>query len=303
MDKILILVGPTGVGKTSFSIELAKKYNGEIISGDSMQVYREMTIGTAKVTKQEAKGIPHYLVDTFSYNDEYNVKVFQKLARASITNILARGKLPIIVGGTGLYIKSLYYDYVFKDEEVDEEFLAFLRTRSDEECYTMLQHIDSKACDTIHMNNRKRVERAILRAHMGETKSEAESQQTHHPIYDAKVIGLTTDRDIIYERINQRVHQMINEGLEEEVQSLIVDENTWNLQSMQGIGYKEWKDYFLGNISIDVVIDNIQRNSRQFAKRQYTWFNNQMKVDWFEIANEKWQEDCFLEVDGWLERG
>lgn len=300
MQKILILVGPTGVGKTSLSIELAKHFHGEIISGDSMQVYKEMTIGTAKVTKDEADGIPHYLVDEYEYTDDYNVKIFQERARAYIEDIASRGKLPIIVGGTGLYIKSLYYDYVFEEEEVDEEFQAFLKSRSDEECYAMLQLVDKAACENIHMNNRKRVERALMRAHTGEKKSDVEGRQSHQPMYDGFVMGLTTNREELYQRIDQRVLKMMDEGLEEEVRALFTEENSWNLQSLQGIGYKEWKDYFLGKQSKEETIRLIQRNSRQFAKRQYTWFNHQMNVNWFDITELNWKDSCLKQVEEWM---
>lgn len=300
MQKILILVGPTGVGKTSLSIELAKHFHGEIISGDSMQVYKEMTIGTAKVTKDEADGIPHYLVDEYEYTDDYNVKIFQERARAYIEDIASRGKLPIIVGGTGLYIKSLYYDYVFEEEEVDEEFQAFLKSRSDEECYAMLQLVDKAACENIHMNNRKRVERALMRAHTGEKKSDVEGRQSHQPMYDGFVMGLTTNREELYQRIDQRVLKMMDEGLEEEVRALFTEENSWNLQSLQGIGYKEWKDYFLGKQSKEETIRLIQRNSRQFAKRQYTWFNHQMNVNWFDITELIWKDSCLKQVEEWM---
>lgn len=300
MKKIIIVVGPTGVGKTSLSIELAKKLNTEIISGDSMQVYKEMTIGTAKVTAEEAQGIYHYLVDTFSYKDEYNVKIFQKLGREAIEQISAKNHIPIICGGTGLYIKSLYYDYEFKEEEIDEDYLSFLKSRSSDELYGLLKIIDPQATQTIHHNNRKRVERALMRAHLGNKKSEVEGQQKHEPIYDAYVIGLTANRDLVYERINQRVDIMIENGLEEEIKSLIQEGNEWELQSMQGIGYKEWKDYFQGNSSREEVIEKIKKNSRNFAKRQYTWFNNQMKVHWYPIDEEHWKEKCMKDIESWL---
>lgn len=301
MKKILGIVGPTGVGKTSLSIALAKHYRSEIISGDSMQVYKEMNIGTAKITKEEMQGIKHSFIDTFSYLDEYNVKIFQTLARKQIEELLQLNKLPILCGGTGLYIKSLYYDYEFKDEEEDQEYLSFLHSRSDEECYGMLKVVDPFACDQIHPNNRKRVERALMRAHAGNQKSAAEHQQEHVPIYDAYIIGLTANRERIYERINKRVDQMIAAGLEEEVRSLIKDEATWGLQSMQGIGYKEWKDYFEGESTLEEVIELIKKNSRNFAKRQYTWFNNQMHVHWVDIEEENWQENLLVDIERWLQ--
>ncbi len=300
MRKIIIIVGPTGVGKTSMSIELAKRFNTEIISGDSMQVYKEMTIGTAKVTPEEADGIPHHMVDTFSYRDEFNVKVFQKEARKVIDELSNENKLPIICGGTGLYIKSLYYDYEFNEEVEDLEFKEFLKSRSIDECWKMLQHVDPKACETMHPNNTKRVRRAIMRAHLGKTKSEVEETQEHKEIYDAYVIGLTAPREIVYDRINQRVDIMFANGLEEEVQNLICKADDWNLQSLQGIGYKEWKGYFQGNNTLEEVSELIKKNSRNFAKRQYTWFNNQMNVHWYDITEEGYKETLFNDLDTWL---
>lgn len=302
MEKILILAGPTGVGKTKCSIELAKYFDGEIISGDSMQVYRGMSIGTAKVSEEEADGIVHGLVDCYDFDEEYNVMIFQSEARKAIHSMTQRSKLPIIVGGTGLYLKSLYYDYEFHEEEIDEEFSAFLKERSNDEVYHMLLLADPKACETIHKNNRKRVERALMRAHLGQRKSDAEQQQQHKPVYDALVLGLTCDRDELYCRINLRVDKMIADGLEEEIRKLIEphDESVWDLQSMQGIGYKEWKQYFLGNQTVEETAELIKKNSRQFAKRQYTWFNNQMHVEWFDIGDEEWHEQLFARVKEWL---
>lgn len=302
MKKIVILAGPTGVGKTKCSIELAKQFDGEIISGDSMQVYRGMSIGTAKVTEEEAEGIVHKLVDCYDFDEEYNVMIFQREARKKIESMIERHKLPIIVGGTGLYLKSLYYDYKFHEEEIDEEFSLFLKERSNDEVYCMLLAVDPKACDTIHKNNRKRVERALMRAHLGHKKSIEEEKQQHIPIYDALVLGLTCDREELYRRIDLRVDKMLEEGLEKEILALIQghDESVWNLQSMQGIGYKEWKDYFLGNQTLLETAELIKKNSRQFAKRQYTWFNNQMHVNWFDIGDDNWHEQLFEAVTSWL---
>lgn len=300
MEKIIIIVGPTGVGKTKLSIQLAKKYDSEIISGDSMQVYKEMNIGTAKIKQEEMQGVIHHMIDFCSYRDEFNVKIFQYEARACIEKITRKKKLPIICGGTGLYIKSLYYDYDFQDEQVDEDFQAFLRERSDEECYRMLQVVDQASANKTHEHNRKRVERALMRAHVGEKKSVVEEKQQHLPIYDAYVIGLNTSRDVVYERINQRVENMIKEGLEDEVKALVHQKEDWQLQSLQGIGYKEWKDYFDQKATIDETIEKIKKNSRNFAKRQFTWFNNQMKVNWYDINKDEDIEKLEYDLDNWL---
>lgn len=300
MDKIIVLVGPTGSGKTSLSIELAKKFNGEIISGDAYQCYYEMSIGSAKIKEEEKQGIPHYLVDYLSYKDEYNVKVFQEKGREYIADILARGKIPIICGGTGLYIKALLYDYLFEDEQVDEEYLNFLNHKDNDELYKMLIEIDEKATATIHKNNRKRVIRALMMAHVGTSKSERLEKQEHKMLYDAYIIGLTMDREKLYERINQRVLTMMDEGLKEEIESLVQSEDDFYLQSMRGIGYKEWLGYYKKEATIEETIALIQKNSRNFAKRQYTWFKNQMDVHWYDISKDEERSKIIVDVKNFM---
>lgn len=300
MDKIIVLVGPTGSGKTSLSIELAKKFNGEIISGDAYQCYYEMSIGSAKIKEEEKQGIPHYLVDYLSYKDEYNVKVFQEKGREYIADILARGKTPIICGGTGLYIKALLYDYLFEDEQVDEEYLNFLNHKDNDELYKMLIEIDEKATATIHKNNRKRVIRALMMAHVGTSKSERLEKQEHKMLYDAYIIGLTMDREKLYERINQRVLTMMDEGLKEEIESLVQSEDDFYLQSMRGIGYKEWLGYYKKEATIEETIALIQKNSRNFAKRQYTWFKNQMDVHWYDISKDEERSKIIVDVNHFM---
>lgn len=301
MDKIIVLVGPTGSGKTSLSIELAKKFNGEIISGDAYQCYYEMSIGSAKIKEEEKQGIPHYLVDYLSYKEEYNVKVFQEKGREYIADIIARGKTPIICGGTGLYIKALLYDYLFEDEQVDEDYLNFLNQKDNDELYKMLIEIDEKATATIHKNNRKRVIRALMMAHAGTSKSERLEKQDHKMLYDAYIIGLTMDRELLYERINQRVLTMMDEGLKEEIDSLVQSEDDFYLQSMRGIGYKEWLGYYKKEATIEETIALIQKNSRNFAKRQYTWFKNQMDVKWYDISKEEERSKIIVDVNDFME--
>lgn len=301
MEKVLVIVGPTGVGKTSLSIELAKAYSGEIISGDSMQVYREMSIGTAKIKESEKQAIPHYLVDEFHFDEEYNVKIFQERSRKYIKEICERKHLPIICGGTGLYIKSTLYDYEFLDQEEDLSFLHFLQARSNDELWCLLKTVDPKACDNLHPNNRQRLIRALSMAHAGKKKSSIIETQQHQPIYDAYIIGLTMDRERLYERINQRVDMMMEEGLYEEIQDLVRKrEHIWELQSFQGIGYKEWKEHFIGNAGIEECVEQIKKNSRNFAKRQYTWFKNQMKVHWYDVEDQNAVEAILQDVKEWL---
>lgn len=299
MEKIILIVGPTGVGKTSLSIQLAKKFDTEIISGDSMQVYREMSVGTAKVTPEEMQGVKHHLIDYCSYKDDFNVMIFQKEARKIIHELVKQHKIPIICGGTGLYIKSLYYDYEFNDEEKDEDFEAFLKSRSEDECWNMLRIVDPASLEKIHKNNRKRVERALMRAHMGNKKSEAEERQNHQPIFDAFVIGLTADRNYIYQRIDERVDVMMNHHLLEEVSSLITSMDDFKLQSLQGIGYKEWEAYFKKEATVEETVALIKKNSRNFAKRQYTWFNHQMKVHWYDITQENFRKQIEQDLEEW----
>ena len=302
MRKVFVIVGPTGVGKTNLSIACAKQFHGEIISGDSMQVYREMSIGTAKIKQDEMEGIPHHLLNICSLKDEYNVMMFQKRSRDLIEEISEREAVPIICGGTGLYVKSALYDYTFLEQETDVSFMEFLKERSNDELWGLLRIIDPKVCETLHRNNRQRIVRALYMAHMGKKKSDILEEQEHQPIYDAYIIGLTMNREHLYERINQRVDKMMEEGLFEEVEGLVQqNEAVWELQSFQGIGYKEWKAYFLEDASKEECIEKIKKNSRNFAKRQYTWFRNQMQVHWVDIEDEHYPEQVYQDVQKWLE--
>ena len=291
-QKVLAIVGPTGIGKTSLSIELAKRLNGEIISCDSMQVYKQMDIGTAKVTKEEMQGIHHELIDVQNYDEPYNVMIFQKKCRQAIQDVFARGKFPILCGGTGLYLKAALYDYTFKEEPEDVEYTAFLNTKTNEELVEMLKIKDEKALEKIHPNNRKRLIRALQICHTGVSKSKQEALQQHIPLYDVYFLGLDVDRDILHERINKRVDIMFQNGLVDEVQKLFASPSTWDYTSFQGIGYKEFKDYFLHKKNLEEVKSAIKTHSRQYAKRQYTWFKNQMPVHWFDAKDKKaiWNE-------------
>lgn len=282
---VLCIVGPTAVGKTKMSIELAKQLNGEIISGDSMQIYRGMDIGTAKATMDERQGIPHHLIDEKNPDEPYSVAAFQQTVRAKMEEIKSRGKLPIIVGGTGLYIKSVLYDYEFAGEseskEIDEAKYGHL---SNEELHAKLAAVDEAGAKDIHPNNRKRVIRALeIYETSGVKKSEMIEKQEHKMIYDACLIGLTDDRTVLYDRINKRVDMMYETGLVEEVKALFDEGIPDESQSIRAIGYKELYDYFKGFISLEESKELIKRNSRRYAKRQYTWFNNQMDVTWFKV--------------------
>lgn len=280
MDKILAIIGPTGVGKTSLSIQLAKDLNGEIISCDSMQVYQKMDIGTAKVTQEEMENIPHYLIDIQEYDEPYNVKIFQDKCRKAIQTILNKGKLPILCGGTGLYVKSVVYDYTFAEEQEDEEYTKELKQKTNEELVALLEKLDKEALQKIHPNNRKRLIRALQMAHQGKNKSQRENEQEHKMLYDVYFLGLDVDREILHQRIDHRVDVMFDQGLVKEVTELFKEPETWNYTSFQGIGYKEFKSYFEGKRTLNEVKEKIKTHTRQFAKRQYTWFKNQMEVHW-----------------------
>ena len=288
MTRVIVVVGPTSVGKTRMGVELAKRLNGEIISGDSMQIYKHMDIGTAKVTVDEMEGIKHHCIDILEATDSYSVKDFQKTVRQKIEEISYNGKVPIIVGGTGLYIKAALYDYQFQDEDTKhEEYVEKFKDYSNDELHQYLMNIDVLSAKELHPNNRRRVLRAIeIFENTGRKKSDVIASQQHQCLYDTYFIGLTLEREILYQRINQRVDKMRDMGLEKEVTDLYKLGLTRDFQSMKAIGYKEWFDYFDGLISLDDVYENIKKHSRQYAKRQYTWFKNQFDVHWYDVNIE-----------------
>ncbi len=300
MKKVLAIVGPTGAGKTSLGIQLAQKFGGEIISGDSIQVYKELNIGSAKVGEEEQKQAKHHLIDILTLNQSYNVADFQIQARSLIDQLSEENKLPIIVGGTGLYIKSCLYDYQFPKQTEREDNTEF-ENLSNETLYAMLQEADYPQSLKIHVNNRKRLIRALQMAKSGNRRSDVLSDQTHEMIYDAKLIGLTMPREILYERINTRVDKMMEAGLLEEMENLVEKyPDLFDKRGMQGIGYREWKGYFENEKTLEEVLDEIRTHSRQFAKRQYTWFNNQMAIDWFDICEPNSFVRIEEEVTKWL---
>lgn len=293
-EKVLVIVGPTAVGKTSFGIECANRYNGEIISGDSIQIYKGLDIGSAKATKDEQSKAIHHLIDIKEPSENYSVKDFQERGRFLIDELTKQNKLPIVVGGTGLYIKALLYDYEFKDEENNDNPYDEL---TNEQIYDILLKEDSECLEKIHINNRKRLVRAlnVLRKH-GTGISKIQAQQEHKMLYDAKIIGLTKDREQLYKDINKRVDMMIDEGLLEEIKGLLERGISFDDQCMQGIGYKEFRAYFEGAATPLECIELVKKNTRHFVKRQYTWFNNQMPIEWYED-----KENAILEIDRWRE--
>lgn len=284
MNKVLVIIGPTAVGKTSFGIKCANCFNGEIISGDSIQIYKGLDIGSAKASSLEQSQAKHYLIDIKEPIETYSVKEFQEKARSLIESISKENKLPIIVGGTGLYIKACLYDYVFFDE--DEEDNQY-EDKTNQELYDLLKEKDPKALEKIHINNRKRLVRALnIYEKHSKGISTIKDEQAHKMIYDAKIIGLTTNREELYQRVENRIDRMIEEGLVDEIKSLLDKGVTFDNQSMQGIGYKEFKDYFNKTKSLDECIEEIKKNTKHFVKRQYTFFNNQMPIEWYEDTSE-----------------
>ncbi|WP_080846360.1 tRNA (adenosine(37)-N6)-dimethylallyltransferase MiaA [Cytobacillus gottheilii] len=304
-QKLLAVIGPTAVGKTNLSIQLAKKYNGEIISGDSMQIYKTMDIGTAKISPAEMEGIPHYLIDIKEPDEAFSAAEFQQLVRRQIEDISSRGKLPIIVGGTGLYIQSVIYDYQFSDAPSDEEFRKKLEKRAEiegsEVLFAELEKMDPTSAENIHPNNVRRVIRALEVYHCtGIPVSQWQEKQQPELLYNTSIIGLTMDRDLLYQRINERVDLMMRAGLLKEVESLY-EKGIRNCPSIQAIGYKEIYDYIEGRATLETAIENLKQNSRRYAKRQLTWFRNKMDVEWFDMTKaleeeqrqKKFAEICF----------
>ena len=274
MNKIIVIVGPTCTGKTKLSIELAKKYNGEIINADSTQIYKDNDIATAKVSLEEMEGIEHHLLSIKELSENYTVFDYQRDARNCINKIIDKGKIPILVGGTGLYIKSVLYDYKFDLENNKKETYE---QYNNEELYKKLLSVDPKT--EIHPNNRKRVERA-LDYYFANNKPISSKEKTNKILYDAITIGLTTDRNILYEKINERVDKMLESGLLDEAHK-IYKSGIKTKAVLTPIGYKELFPYFEGKESLDNAISLMKQNSRHYAKRQYTWFLHQMDVKWF----------------------
>ena len=283
MKKIIVITGPTGVGKTRLSVKLAKKLKGEIINADSMQVYKGLDIGTAKIREVEKENVPHHLFDICNVYDNYTIYNYQQDAREMIDKLQKKNKTPILVGGSGLYIKAALYDYKLVDEKFHSEFSEL----SNEE---LLNEIKKHYDTDIHINNRKRLVRELNKIKNNSTNI----SNINEPIYDIVVIGLTTDRKKLYEIIDKRVDIMIKDGLIKEVKELYDDNvNTKAIQT--GIGYKELYKYFNDEITLDEAIDLIKKNSRNFAKRQYTFFNNQMNVNWFNVNFDNF-DDTINEV-------
>lgn len=299
-QKVIVIVGPTAVGKTKLSIECAKAFSGEIISGDSMQVYKRLDIGTAKIKREEMEGIPHHLIDIKEPEESFSVAEFQAAVRGKIDEISSRGLVPIIVGGTGLYIQSVLNDYQFlempSNEALRNELEEAAKEDKGEKLYQKLTTNDPLSAERIHPNNIRRVIRALeIYYSSGKTMSELQKHQKMEPVYDNVIIGLTMDREKLYSRINQRVDMMLDEGLLDEVIELF-NQGIKNVQSVQGIGYKELYDFLEGRSDFEEAIELLKQHSRKYAKRQLTWFRNKMDVTWFDMTDQREQLNKTTEI-------
>ncbi|MED9903295.1 MAG: tRNA (adenosine(37)-N6)-dimethylallyltransferase MiaA [Lachnospiraceae bacterium] len=283
---LIVLTGPTAVGKTKLSIELAKAVNGEIISADSMQVYKYMDIGSAKIKKEETEGVPHHLIDVLAPVEEFNVVIFQRLCKQALTEIYGRGHIPILTGGTGFYIQSVLYDIDFTENDEDTAYREALERLAEEKgalyLHDMLMEADPKAAEAIHPNNIKRVIRALEfhKQTNGLISEHNERERLKESCYASCYFVLNDDRKKLYERIDKRVDMMLQEGLVEEVKRLSDMGCTKDMVSMQGLGYKEILSYLAGEISLEEAVYLIKRDTRHFAKRQLTWFKREKDVLW-----------------------
>lgn len=299
--QLIILTGPTASGKTELSVKLAKAINGEIISADSIQVYKYMDIGSAKVTREEMDGIRHYLVDELNPSDEFNIYVFKEMAKKYTEEIYARGKVPIIAGGTGFYIQSLLYDIDFSDEDNDKayrmELMKAAKEKGNEYVYNILKDTDPKAAENIHFNNLKRVIRALEYNRLtGKLISDHnEEQREKISPYDFHYFVLNMDRSVLYDRINRRVDIMLEMGLADEVKNLLDMGFDRTLTSMQGIGYREMISCLYGECTLEQAVEAIKQNTRHFAKRQLTWFRREKCVEWVNYEDFGWDKEKMLE--------
>lgn len=288
--KVIVICGPTASGKTALSIELAKQINGEIISADSMQIYKYMDIGSAKPTIEEMQGIKHYMLDFVEPDKRYSVAEYKLEAEKCIEEILSKNKVPIIVGGTGLYIDSLIYGIEFSDIKIDEEYRKYLEKLCEKEgietLYNMAVKIDSKAMETISKNDKKRIMRVLEIYHeTGKTKTEQEIESRKNEVkYNYKVYAINWDREKLYQRINKRVDLMIESGLIEEVKELLSKYENMPT-AIQGLGYKEIKLYLDGELTKEEAIEKIKMETRRYAKRQFTWFKKNKQTIWIDGEN------------------
>ena len=301
-EKVIVICGPTASGKTSLSIELAKKINGEIVSCDSMQIYKDMNIGTAKPTQEEMQGIKHYLIDFISPNERYSVADYKKDAKKAIKEIISKGKTPIVVGGTGLYIDSLIYEIEYQDIKFDENYRKELEKNVEEKgleyLYKKAKEIDPQAIEKISPNDKKRILRILEIYHMtGKNKTQQEIESRKKEVeYDYHVYAIDWDREELYDRINKRVDIMIQQGLIEEVKNILEKYKEFPT-AMQGLGYKEVVEYLEGKLTKDEMIEKIKMETRRYAKRQLTWFRKNKQTIWIK-GRENLQNNIKIILEG-----
>ena len=299
---LIILTGPTAVGKSALSIALAKAVNGEIISADSMQVYKYMDIGTAKIMPEEMDGVPHHLIDVLSPKEDFNIVLFQKMAKEAMEEIYAKNKIPILVGGTGFYIQAVLYDIDFTQAEEDnsyrEELWEVAKTQGEEALHQMLQACDPEAAQEIHKNNVKRVIRALeFYKSTGKKISQhnAEERQKESP-YEFLYLVLHQDRAVLYERIEKRIDQMVEQGLVEEVKALKEMGCHRDMVSMKGLGYKEILAYLEGECTLSEAVEILKRDTRRFAKRQLTWFRREKEPVWIDKGSYEGEDQILTDI-------
>lgn len=297
---LIILTGPTAVGKTALSIKLAKAVNGQMISADSMQVYRHMDIGTAKIKPEEMQGIPHYLIDVLEPEEDFNVVRFQHMAKEALAKIYAEGGIPIVVGGTGFYIQALLYDIDFEENDEDttyrQELQQLAEAKGAEYLHEMLKQVDPESAQTIHANNVKRVIRALEFHHQTGLPISAhnEEQRQKESPYHFLYFVLNDDRQMLYDRIDKRIDIMLEQGLVDEVKELVASGCKRDMVSMQGLGYKEILNYLEGNCTLEESVYILKRDTRHFAKRQLTWFKREREVIWLNRPDFQ-DDDAILE--------
>ncbi|MBP1999688.1 tRNA dimethylallyltransferase [Paenibacillus shirakamiensis] len=304
--QLLVLVGPTAVGKTKLSTTLAKLYSCEIISGDSMQVYRGMDIGTAKIDEQDMEGVPHHLIDILNPEEAFSVAMFQEYCRELIPQITSRGHLPFIVGGTGLYVESVCYEFQFTEAGADEAFreaeFDYAEQFGNEALHDKLKNIDPISALRLHPNDQRRIIRALEIYHLtGTTLSAQLAAQKKESPYDLCIIGLTMDRQLLYNRIEARIDQMMNQGLVEEVESLISAGCSRGMVSMQGLGYKEIAEHLLDGIPMEEAVVKLKRDTRHFAKRQLSWFRHMHDIKWIDVTRDEDFAENLLKIRAIIE--
>lgn len=310
MKKLVILTGPTAVGKTSLSINLAKAINGEIISADCMQVYKKMDIGTAKISLAEMDGVPHHLIDVIEPEEEFHVVRFKEMALEAMENIYSKGKIPIICGGTGFYIQALVYDIQFTDQEIDKEYRQYLEDYADkngnEALHEMLKAVDEESAESIPAPNRKRVIRALEYFKQTGEKFSVHNNREKERVspYNFAYFVLNDDRNLLYNRIDARVDKMYEAGLVDEVEKLLSEGCVPGMTSMDGIGYKEIISYLHGEYDLNTALELIKKNSRNYAKRQLTWFRREKEVIWLDKSILKSEQELLDKImDSLKEKG